>query len=198
MKKYFRHYTLTTIFVCTIVLISSCSKSIVGRYIGNPEFKKGYSAYSSLDLAKDKTFILKNEATSFDYNNESTSITETYGKYRMHKSKLVIEPQKYRTAEIVYILGPMKKYSESYKDSRVLMDTLNRSKPLIPIDTLYEPYQPFDIVKKTKFKKYKRENSIYFVSEGVIFSGNITGRPLDEKNKCPALNESSKAPANSY
>lgn len=181
-----------------MVLISSCSKSFVGRYIGNPEFKKGYSAYSSLELAKDKTFILRNEATSFEYNNESTSITETYGKYRIHSNKLVIEPQKYRTAEIIYIQGPMKKYPESYQDSRVLTDTLNRSRPLIPIDTLYGPYQSFDIVKKTKFKKYKRENSIYFVSEGVIFSGNITGIPLDEKNKCPALNESSKAPAKAY
>ena len=199
MNKTTRICLMTIMSLCSFLLLSSCSKAIVGNYIGNLEFKEKYSAYSSLELLEDKTFILIHQTTSFDSTNAITSITETFGRYKMRNNKLLIETLKERNAVVTYRNSVLKSSRVLYDGTGIPIDTLHKSMLIIPVDTTYGAYQILDIPEKTRFKKYKRNGSIYFIGEGAVFSKKIKDRSsFDGDNKCPDLNESTKAPVYTY
>ncbi len=199
MKNCTKIYLLTKVMICAILLISSCSNAVTGKYIGNLEFRDQNSSYSFLELKRDKSFTLRHETTSLEGANASTAVIETLGTYKMKFNKLSIETSKGRNGEIRYRLDNLKSYRVLFSGTNIPVDTFKVTKLIIPVDTVYGEYQYYNEIKEIKFKKTKSNNSIYFITDGAIFSKKVKSRKnIDLQLECPNLYEIRKAPDKTY
>ena len=199
MKKNSGMNSLAIFVVCSMLLFSSCSKSIFGRYIGNLDFNERYTSYASLELNKDKTFILRNETTTVETMNASSFVTETHGTYKMSFGKLQIISEKARDGEVSYRLDRLKSYRVLYTDTSIPLDTYKITNMIIPIDTTYGEFQVFQEEQKTKFKKTKANNSFYFINSEAVFSKKIKPKNnSDLELDCPRLFEVRREQVNTY
>lgn len=199
MKREISDCLFAMISLCLLLVFSSCSKSISGRYIGNLDFNERYTSYASLELYKDKTFILRNETTTVETMNASSFVTETHGTYKMKFNQLEITSEKARDGEISYRLDKLKSYRVLYSDTSIPLDTFKITNMVFPVDTVYGEFHVFQDEHKTKFKKSKSNNSIYFMNQSAVFSKKI--KPIKNSElelECPRLFEVNRAPVQSY
>lgn len=190
-------YVMTSL--CILLVLSSCSKSIIGRYVGNLNFNERYTSYASLELYKDKTFILRNETTTVEAMNASSFVTETHGTYKMKFNHLEIIAEKARDGEISYRLDKLKSYRVLYSDTTIPQDTYKITNMITPVDTVFAEFQVFQDEHRTKFKKSKSNNSIYFMNQSAVFSKKIKPNNNSELElDCPRLFEVNRAPVQSY
>ena len=185
--------------LCLLLLLSSCSKSIIGKYVGNLDFNERYTSYASLELKKDNTFVLRNETTTVETMNASSFVTETYGTYKIKFNQLEIISEKARDGEISYRLDELKSYRVLYSDTSIPQDTYKITNMIVPVDTVFGDFQIFQNEHRTKFKKSKSNNSIYFMNQSAVFSKKIEPKNSGELQlDCPRLFEVNRAPVQSY
>ena len=199
MKISLRHGALLLLSVLCMHLLSSCSRSIVGRYVGNLNFNERYTSYASLELHKDNTFVLRSETTTVETSNASSFVTETHGTYKMRFNTLKMDAEKARDGEISYRLDEMKTYRVIFANTEVPLDTYNITNMILPLDTVYGEFQVFQDEHVMKFKKTKSNNSYYFMNHEAVFSKKI--KPTNEGDPrldCPRLFEVRREPVHTY
>jgi hypothetical protein len=161
------------LLLCVILVLASCSSTMVGHYVGNLNFSERYTSYAVLELNKDKTFVLRSETTTVETSNASSFVTETHGRYKMNFNHLYIFSEKARDGEISYRLDEFKTYRVIFTNTNVPLDTYRISNIISPVDTVYGDFQVFQEVHKMKFKKSKSNNSFYLSNNEAVFSKKI-------------------------
>lgn len=169
-------YHAFKIIVFSCFVLVSCQGRYCGRYVGEIKSKVKSISSSTIELGKDKQFILSTTSTYLGNPKPLAGNVELHGSYSIKRNEIILEPKSKRTNSIIY-----KRNLEEGKDKIIG----SRQSAYKVTDTIFGQSLNLIDAEVIQFYLSKRKNSRYvWNKEDCFVKYDKTSTENDLKNYC--------------